>query len=169
MRAYIINPERRIIAEIDFPGDYTHKFRRRSAALDSRRIRSMVHKVAVSPIERPALPLLAATSGPQILDGYAATADLDSERMVFSRGSLSWPPDLKMLPLVIRHNINKPAGKILDLRYDADGNLHIKAQVDDPEARRLQGFSVSAARLQREHRGRRQSRARTRYCFEDGW
>jgi hypothetical protein len=98
----------------------------------------------VRPIERPALPLFAPTDGPQILEGYAATSDLDSERMVFSRGSLSWPTDLKALLLVIRHALNKPAGKILDLRYDVDGNLHIRARVDDPEARRLQGFSISA-------------------------
>jgi hypothetical protein len=64
-------------------------------------------------------------------------------RMSFSRGSLVWPPDVSTLPLIIRHDSRRPAGKILDLHYDRDGRLCIKAQVDDSEARRMQGFSVS--------------------------
>ena len=108
------------------------------------------HRIA--PIARPPLPLLAPVDGPQIVEGLAASSDIDADRMSFARGSLSWPDDLSKLPLLVRHDVNRVAGRILDLDYDDRGNLHIKARVDDPEARRMGGLSVCTTVIESEVR-----------------
>lgn len=105
----------------------------------------------IRPIERAALPLLAATSAAQIVEGVAASPDVDSDRMSFQAGSLSWP-NLETLPFLIRHDAGRIAGKILALDYDADGRLRVKALVEDSEARRMGGFSICATVLDSEVR-----------------
>jgi hypothetical protein len=107
------------------------------------KLTALMCKHNVKPIERPPLPLLPATDGPQIVEGLAASADVDAERTSFAPGSLSWPDDLSKLPLLVRHS-DKVAGKILSLDYRPDGRLFICARVDDSEARRMAGFSIAA-------------------------
>ena len=109
-----------------------------------RRSMQLVQRHSIKPIERPALPLLPPLACPQIVEAIASSADIDAERMSFARGSLSWPEDLSWLPLLVRHDAGRPAGRILDLRLDSNGRLCIRAQVDDPEARRMSGISIAA-------------------------
>ncbi len=102
-----------------------------------------VHRVR--PIERAPLPLLAATGGPQILEGYCTTPDLDADRMVVTRGSLSWPTDLKTLPLLVssRSQQARRPGTQSALRQRRSP-LHQGAR-DDSEARRLQDFRFQSS------------------------
>jgi Caudovirus prohead serine protease len=105
---------------------------------------ALMRRHNVRPIERAPIPLLSPTNAPQIIEGWAATPDVDADRMSFRRGSLSWPTDLSKLPLLVRHDSARIAGRILDLDYDADGRLCVRARVDDPEARRMDAFSIAA-------------------------
>jgi hypothetical protein len=95
------------------------------------KLTTLMCKHNVRPIARAPIPLLSPTAGPQVLEGYAATPDVDAERMSFKRGALTWPGDLSKLPLLVRHDTSRVAGRILDV----DGRLFIRARVDDPEAR----------------------------------
>ena len=63
------------------------------------RLLHLMRKHRIAPIERPPLPLLPATTVSQIVEGVAASADVDAERMSFARGSLSWSDDLSKIPL----------------------------------------------------------------------
>jgi hypothetical protein len=99
----------------------------------------LMHQHRVTPIERPPLPPVECS---QIAEGYAATSDVDSDRMSFLAGSLIWD-DLGKVPLLVRHS-DKVAGKLLSLDYRPDGRLLVRAQVDDPEARNMPAFSVAA-------------------------
>jgi hypothetical protein len=104
---------------------------------------ALMRKHNVRPIERAPIPLLPATAGSQIIEGYAATSDVDAERMSFKRGALTWPGDLSKLPLLVRHDTSRVAGRILDV----DGRLFIRARVDDPEARFSAPKRLSRSRL----------------------
>ncbi|MBT1511781.1 hypothetical protein KIP88_14815 [Bradyrhizobium sp. SRL28] len=95
----------------------------------------------VRPIERAPLPLLSGSTLPQIVEGFAATSDIDADRMAFVPGSLSWPDDLSTLPLVFGHT-QRVAGSILSLENRTDGKLAIKARAD--EGRDLPAFSICA-------------------------
>jgi hypothetical protein len=105
----------------------------------------------VRPIARAPIPLLAPTNTAQIVSGTASTSDIDFDRMSFSRNSLSWPA-LDQLPLVLRHNVSRIAGRVLALDYDGDGKLRIRAEVDDETARRMPAFSICATVLEAEIR-----------------
>lgn len=97
----------------------------------------------ITPVVRPSIPLVAPTDTAQVLEGICSNSDLDSDRMSFARGSLSWPA-LDKVPLLLRHDPNRVVGRVLDLDYDDADKLHIKARVDDLEAARMGGFSVAA-------------------------
>jgi hypothetical protein len=112
----------------------------------------LARKHRTRPIEREPIPLLAPTLTAQIVEGCACTPDIDSTRMSFQRGSLSWPSDLSKLPLLIGHDANRVAGKIIELRYDDDGQLHIKALAEDSDARRMGAFSIAATVIESEIR-----------------
>jgi hypothetical protein len=58
------------------------------------KLTTLMCKHNVRPIARAPIPLLSPTAGPQVLEGYAATPDVDAERMSFKRGALTWPGDL---------------------------------------------------------------------------
>jgi len=90
------------------------------------KLTTLMCKHNVRPIARAPIPLLSPTAGPQVLEGYAATPDVDAERMSFKRGALTWPGDLSKLPLLVRHDTSRVAGRILDLDYDVDGRLFIR-------------------------------------------
>jgi Caudovirus prohead serine protease len=113
---------------------------------------ALMRRHNVRPIERAPIPLLAPTNSPQIIEGWAATPDVDADRMSFKRGSLSWPADLSKLPLLVRHDSARVVGRIMDLGYDADGRLFIRGRVDDPEARRMGAFSIAATVVESEVR-----------------
>jgi hypothetical protein len=116
------------------------------------KLAALMHQHRMRPIERAALPLLAPTAGPQIIEGIAASADVDAEKMSFLAGSLIWPDDLSKLPLLTRHDSSRPAGKILSLHYDRRGSLQIRALAEDPEARRMAAFSIAATVIEAELR-----------------
>lgn len=103
------------------------------------------------PVSRPALALLSPTAGPVIVEGLAASSDIDADRCSFARGALSWP-DLATLPLVLRHDVTKVVGRVLALDYGTDGKLHIRAEVDDEIARTMPALSICASVLEAEIR-----------------
>ena len=115
------------------------------------RLAQLMRKHNVRPIERAPLPLAPPVAKPQIVEGIAASADLDADRMVFQRGSLSWPDDLGKLPLLARHE-GERVGRILDLDYDDRGVLRIRARVDDLEAARFGGWSICVSAIESEAR-----------------
>jgi hypothetical protein len=84
--------------------------------LKARRI-ALMRKHDVKPIERAPIPLF---------EGIAASADVDVDRMSFKSGSLSWLSDLGKIPLLIRHDPKRVAGRILDLDYRPDGRLLLR-------------------------------------------
>lgn len=116
------------------------------------KLAQLIHLYHVRPLERAPIPLRPPTAGPQIIEGYAATPDVDADRMSFKRGSLTWPADLGKLPLLVRHDSSKIAGKLLAVDYDAGGRLFVRARVDDPEARCMGGFSIAATVVESEVR-----------------
>jgi hypothetical protein len=86
-------------------------------------------------------PLLPPSSGPVIVEGVAAATSIDRQRMrlaPFAFGLLIRHP-----PLLWRHNPDIRAGRILDLRYDEDGALLIRAEVSHPLAVRCGAFSIA--------------------------
>ncbi|WLB64665.1 HK97 family phage prohead protease [Bradyrhizobium japonicum] len=98
----------------------------------------------VTPIVREPLPPLPVVTTGQIITGYAATPDVDSDRCAFQRGALSWPSDLAEVPLLVRHQPDRIAGKLIALDVDSSGRLKVVARCDDLEACRMRGFSVTA-------------------------
>lgn len=107
------------------------------------------HNVSL-PVRDP-IPLLSPVSKPQIMEGYLATPAVDCDRMSFNRGALSWPDEVGKLPLLVRHDVRKVAGKVLDLHED-DKGWFIRARVDDPIARCMGAFSVGATIIAAEAR-----------------
>ena len=99
-------------------------------------------------------PLLPATDRPQILQGYAATTDVDRQRMKFQPYCFGYPLlSWKALPpLHARHDESKTVGSVDALTYDDKGNLTCRCTVVDPHARRLPAFSVGARVLDYELR-----------------
>lgn len=116
------------------------------------RLAELAKRHNVAPIERPAMALLSRVTVPQIVEGIAATPDVDSDRMTFVRGSLSWPADLNQLPLLVRHDSNRIAGRLRQMTYDAAGRLHVVAEVTHAEACRMGGFSITAVVIESELR-----------------
>lgn len=116
------------------------------------KLAALMHQHRMRPIERAALPLLAPTAGPQIIEGIAANSTIDADRTSFQPGSLSWPDDLGKLPFLTRHDSNRPAGKVLSLHYNRGGSLQIRALAEDPEARRMAGLSIAATVIEAELR-----------------
>ena len=114
------------------------------------KLMQLMREHRVAPIVREPLPLLPSVVCSQIAEGYAATSDVDSDRMSFLAGSLIWD-DLGKIPLLVRHS-DKVAGKLLSLDYRPDGRLLVRAQVDDPEARNMPAFSVAATVIEFEVR-----------------
>ena len=62
------------------------------------KLAALMRQHRMRPIECAPLPLFFETVGPQIIEGIAASADVDAERMAFLAGSLIWPDDLGQLP-----------------------------------------------------------------------
>jgi Caudovirus prohead serine protease len=71
----------------------------------------------------------------------ASPAVIDRECTKFS--AYCWLPFKSDIPLLFRHDQNKIAGKIEDLRID-DRGLYVRARVTDPDAKRCAAFSVGA-------------------------
>ncbi|MGM4959831.1 hypothetical protein [Bradyrhizobium sp. 604_D8_N2_3] len=97
----------------------------------------------VKPVERAALPLLPATSSPQLIEGIASSSSIDTQRMAFVKNSLSWA-DLETIPLTLNHDSSKVVGRLLTLGYASDGTLRVRCEVRDEIARRQPAFSISA-------------------------
>ena len=91
------------------------------------------------------IPLTAPLDHPQILEGYAATIDLDADRQRFRRYAFGYPlqRNAKNVPLLWRHT-SEVAGRIQDIDYDDYGNLIVCAEVHHPLARRAGAFSIGS-------------------------
>jgi hypothetical protein len=77
-----------------------------------------------------------------IIEGFAATCDVDRSRMKFRPWAFTVIPWEPLPPLLFRHG--RPAGKLLEMRHDDRGRLFVRALVTDPEAKRCGGLSVAA-------------------------
>jgi hypothetical protein len=75
------------------------------------------------------------------IEGLAAPATIDRERMKF--GAHCWMPFRKDIPLLLRHQKDRPAGRIQEIR-STDAGLFVRATITDPEAGRHSYFSVAA-------------------------
>lgn len=80
------------------------------------------------------------TATPMLLSGFAATLDIDYERVAFAPFAFDQIPD--NVPLRFDHTEQR-AGYIELLVHNARGELVIEAFVDHPTARRCSAFSVS--------------------------
>jgi hypothetical protein len=88
------------------------------------------------------VPLLEPVEHDLIVEGLAATPDVDRHRMKFRPWCFSFLPWEKLPPLRYRHA--EPAGELEDMRFDERGRLLVRARVTHPEAKRCSHFSVAA-------------------------
>jgi hypothetical protein len=109
------------------------------------------HRVAPEP---STIPLTEPFDHPQVLEGYAATIDLDLDRTRLRPYAFGFPlpRSCRSVPLLFKHRVDQPAGRIADIDYDAQGNLVIRAEVTHEVARRCGGFSIAAKVLEYEVR-----------------
>lgn len=89
---------------------------------------------------------------PQVLEGYASTCCLDLDRVQMRRFAFGYPLPKDLPPLLFKHDVDQPAGRVQSLEYDDEGNLRIRAVVDHPLARRMGAFSIGAKVLDYEMR-----------------
>ena len=75
------------------------------------------HRVAAEPCD---LPLLPPTEHPQVLEGYAATCDLDLDRVRLSPFAF---PLIALPPLYLKHDTSAPVGRIEDLAKIGQGGF----------------------------------------------
>ena len=95
-------------------------------------------------------PMTAPTAGAQVLEGFASTTAIHSNRCKF-RG-FAFGILRGRVPLLFRHDETQVAGEIEELSYDQWGNLQIRARVDHEQARRCCAFSVAGRVLEYELR-----------------
>lgn len=102
------------------------------------------HGVAPAPFT-PLAPLaaapLAAVEGDLSVEGLAAPATIDRERMKFA--AHCWLPFRSEIPLLFRHRKDRVVGKVQAIRSTDDG-LFVRALITDSEAKRHGYFSVAA-------------------------
>lgn len=98
------------------------------------------HRVVADPVS---IPLTPPVPHPIIVEGFASTPDVDSDRTKIRPHALTFLP-WRLPPLLWKHDPAQVAGTIDELQYDDRGNLTIRATVDHPEARRAGAFSIGA-------------------------
>jgi hypothetical protein len=91
------------------------------------------------------IPMTEPTELPQILEGLAATTQVDLQRNRFRPYAFVWSPDVRSVRLLFKHKAAEVAGTIDHLAYDDAGQLLIRCTVTHPEARRCNAFSVGAS------------------------
>jgi hypothetical protein len=105
------------------------------------RLRQLERQRGVGTAAPVPVPMTDPVAGPQVLEGFASTPDVDADRMVFPPGSLEWP----VLPkLLWKHRDDEIAGTVDHLRYDLAGRLRIVATVGHELGRRAPAFSIGA-------------------------
>jgi hypothetical protein len=80
-----------------------------------------------------------------IVEGYCAPDLPDREFTRFAW--YSWFPIRKEIPLVLKHDLNRTVGRILETRIDKDKGLYVRALITDSSAKSLSYFSVAATIL----------------------
>ena len=93
------------------------------------------------PVPFTPLPPRACADGDVVVDGFASPATVDRERMKF--GIHCWLPFGKDIPLLYRHDQDRPAGILQQVRATEEG-LYVRALLTDAEAKQCQGWSVGA-------------------------
>lgn len=88
-----------------------------------------------------AFPLLPPVGHPLVVEGIAATADVDADRMSLAPHCFD-KLDCKRVRLLFKHDPTKIAGAIEDLAYDDRGRLLMRALITHSEASRCCGLSV---------------------------
>jgi hypothetical protein len=95
------------------------------------RMRYQLHELArrhqiPGPAPIAAIPLLAPVEHDLIVEGLAATADVDRQRMKFRPWAFTFLPWQPKPPLLYRHA--EPAGELEEMRYDERGRLFVRAR-----------------------------------------
>ena len=102
---------------------------------------AMLSKHGITPRPFTPLPLLTRDRDGSV-EGYASPTTVDREFMKF--GPHCWMPFRKQnIPLLYRHQPDRPVGEIIDLEARENG-LFVRARVTDPDAKRCPYFSVAA-------------------------
>jgi hypothetical protein len=111
------------------------------SALELRfQLRQLQRKHQLVPVPHT-VPPTALVPHAMILEGVAATIDLDLDRMQLV--PFAFGPALpRAVPLLLKHDPTIVAGTVQELTYDSRGNLRVRARVEHPDARRLGAFSV---------------------------
>lgn len=125
-----------------------------AAALEMNiRIGRLMQKHGIAPTQIT-IPLAEPTEYPMVLEGLAATTDIDAQRMKLRAYAFGFPLRRKSrdVPLLYRHDPEQVAGRIDEIDYDARGNLRIRALVTHPLAKRCGAFSIGARILDYELR-----------------
>jgi HK97 family phage prohead protease len=109
------------------------------------------HDITLTPIT---ITLAAPTDYPMILEGYAATTDIDHQRMKLRAYAFGFPlrKQFRNVPLLYRHDPTQVAGRIDEIDYDERGNLRVRATVTHALAKRCGAFSIGARILDYEMR-----------------
>jgi hypothetical protein len=100
------------------------------------------HRLSPPPFTPP--PLLSAVEHDVIVEGYAAPDLADREYTRFAW--YCWFPIRKEIRLVLKHDLNRPVGRVLETRVD-DKGLYVRALVSDDSAKSLSYFCVAATIL----------------------
>jgi hypothetical protein len=101
----------------------------------------LIQKHGMTPRPFTPAPLRPAIDCDVSVEALAAPATVDREFMKF--GAHCWMPFKKDIPLLFRHQPDRPVGKVQDIKSTDDG-LFVRALVTDSEARRCPYFSVTA-------------------------
>jgi hypothetical protein len=88
------------------------------------------------------LPLAAPIDGDVLVEGIVSNGDVDLSRQRVRPWGLTWNDPV---PLLVRHNVNEPAGELLELRYDDRGRLIAQAKVSHPFGKRCPAFSLAVS------------------------
>jgi hypothetical protein len=109
------------------------------------------HRVQPTPVT---VPLTEPTPCAMVLEGLAATSDLDLDRVKLRAYAFGFPLLFRrgFPPLLFKHDPAHPAGRIESLSYDEGGCLLIRATVTHELARRCGAFSIGARVIEYEMR-----------------
>lgn len=102
---------------------------------------ALIKRHGITPPRFTPLPLKPATDGECSVQGFASPCSADRELMKFA--SFCWTPFKENIPLLYRHQQDRPAGTLLDIEARYAG-LFVRALVTDSEAKRCPYFSIAA-------------------------
>lgn len=106
-------------------------------AVELRRLRQ---RWQVELYEPPPVQLAPPISYACVLEGHASTCDVDLDHVRFAPFAVTWGSSL--VPLVLHHDFDRPAGKLKDLSYTKEGGVWAVCHPND-EGARYGAFSIA--------------------------